>query len=98
MSWLLTNVVSLGFFVTTPASWHEAFLTRVVPKMKYFGLGYWVTGGEGGLRQLVSLRLLYNVRTHLSSDSSYQCLLQPLAARSHFKIQPPFFTAASFFG
>jgi len=26
---------------TTPAAWHEAFLTRVVPKMKYFGMGYW---------------------------------------------------------
>ena len=26
---------------TTPASWHEAFLTRVLPKIKYFGMGYW---------------------------------------------------------
>ena len=26
---------------TTPASWHDAFLKKVVPRMKLFGLGYW---------------------------------------------------------
>ena len=43
---------------TTPASWHDAFLKKVVPRMKLFGLGYWskfVFGDIGLLSSRVSL-------------------------------------------